>query len=135
VTTSQHSVIAQKTSMFINNTIKASSDRVLLFGLFVCSYGPSRSGVNVNTSIIAWNWVGRWIKLSRRTIWFYMRSLCLGKRLRRVGNMSRTWRQGTPILFWLKILLEWHNLEHYPGIYLVELRQTTQNVINWPVSA
>jgi len=46
--------------VFIINTIKTSSNKALLFGLFVCSYGPSISGVNVNTSIIAWNWVGRW---------------------------------------------------------------------------
>jgi len=49
--------------------------------------------------------------------------------------MPRTWRQETPILFWLKSLLLWPNLEHYPDIYLVELRQTTKNVIDWPVSA
>ena len=101
----------------------------------VCPYGPSLSRVNINNSIIAWNWVEKWSKLNRWTVWFYMRSLCLGKRLRRVGHMPRTRRQGTPILFWLKSLLVWHNFEHYPGSYLEELRQTTKNVINWSVSA
>lgn len=93
------------------------------------------SGVDVNSGIIAWNWVGRWSKLSKRKSWFYMRSLRLGKRLRKVGNMPRTCRQGTRILFWLKSLLVWPNFEHYPDIYLVELRQTTKKVIIWPVSA
>ena len=64
-----------------------------------------------------------------------MRSFCLGKRLRKVGHTPRTWRQGTPIILWLKGLLVWHNLEHHSGIYLMELRQTTKSVIKWSVSA
>jgi hypothetical protein len=39
------------------------------------------------------------------------------------------------VFHWLESLFVWPNLEHCTGIYLVELRQTTKNVINWPVSA
>ena len=43
--------------------------------------------------------------------------------------MLRTCRQETPMLFWLKSLLVWPNTEHYPDIYLAELRRTTKTLL------
>ena len=41
------------------------------------------------------------------------------------------------MLFWFMLLCYFvlPNLKHYSDIYLVVLRATTKNVINWPVSA